>query len=472
MADIVRYLELSREMPTGELLYQFLVDSGLMTRYAKASAEEDQEVQNVSKFFTRVRDAARVLQYDIVREFVNHLDALMDAGDDPPLAEADTDTPAVHVLTVHKAKGLEWPVVFLVNCIQGKFPTGRRGEALEMPLGLIKDTLPTGDFHLQEERRLFYVGMTRAKEALYLTGAEDMGGRKKWKTSQFVVEALDLPKEAARPFKASAIEALERFSPAGTSAAAGPIPPEQELTVSHNQVDDYETCPLKYHYIHIKRIPIRQHHNVVYGSAVHKAVEFYLRRRAVGNFTSLEDFLKAFDDAWRNEGFLTREHEEQRKRAGIEALTRFYHEEEASGQKPTDVESEFGFALGPTRVRGRYDRVDETPDGLVVIDYKSSDVTEQKKADQRAKDSLQLKMYALAQKEMTGRMPAYVELRFLESGLTGRHKPTEEDLSEAIEAIEAAAAGIRARRFDPTPGYQTCRYCAYNQICPSTATRE
>ncbi len=472
VSDLERYMELARETPTGELLYQFLVDSGLMTRYAKAPAEQEQEVQNVSKFFTRVRDAARVLQYDHVREFVNHLDALMDAGDDPAVAEADTETPAVHVLTVHKAKGLEWPVVFLVNCVQEKFPTRRRGEALEMPLGLIKDTLPTGDFHLQEERRLFYVGMTRAKEALYLTGAEDMGGRKKWKTSQFVVEALDLPKEAARPFKASAIEALERFSPAGTSTAAGPIPPEQELTVSHNQVDDYETCPLKYHYIHIKRIPIRQHHNVVYGSAVHKAVEFYLRRRAVGNFTSLEDFLKAFDDAWRNEGFLTREHEEQRKRAGIEALTRFYHEEEASGQKPTDVESEFGFALGPTRVRGRYDRVDETPDGLVVIDYKSSDVTEQKKADQRAKESLQLKMYALAQKEMTGRMPAYVELRFLESGLTGRHKPTEEDLGEAIEAIEAAAAGIRARRFDPTPGYQVCRYCAYNQICPSTATRE
>jgi DNA helicase-2/ATP-dependent DNA helicase PcrA len=474
VADLERYMELSRETPTGELLYQFLVDSGLMTRYAKAPAEQEQEVQNVSKFFMRVRDAARVLQYDHVREFVNHLDALIDAGDDPALAEADTDTPAVQVLTVHKAKGLEWPVVFLVNCIQEKFPTQRRGDALEMPLGLIKDTLPTGDFHLQEERRLFYVGMTRAKEALYLTGAEDMGGRKKWKTSQFVVEALDLPKEAARPFTAKAIEALQRNAPppAPENGSALPIPPEQELTVSHNQVDDYETCPLKYQYIHIKRIPLRQHHSVVYGSAIHKAVEFYLRRRAVGNFTSLEDFLKAFDDAWRNEGFLTREHEEQRKRAGIEALTRFYHEEEASGQKPTKVEGEFGFALGPTRVRGRFDRVDDTPEGRVVIDYKSSDVTDQKKADQRAKDSLQLKMYALAQKEMTGTLPARVELRFLESGLTGRHTPTEEDLEEAIEAIEAAAAGIRARRFDATPGYQTCRYCAYNQICPSTATRE
>ena len=138
-------------------------------------------------------------------------------------------------------------------------------------------------------------------------------------------------------------------------------------------MDDYQTCPLKYQYIHILRIPLRQHHAVVYGSALHNAVEFYLRRRAAGNYTSLEDFLRAFDHAWRNEGFLTREHEEQRKRAGVAALTRFYHEEEASGQKPTDVEREFGFNLGLNRVRGRFDRVDETPEGLVIVDYKSSD---------------------------------------------------------------------------------------------------
>ena len=54
----------------------------------------------------------------------------------------------------------------------------------------------------------------------------------------------------------------------------------------------------------------------------------------------------------------------------------------------------------------------------------------------------------------------------------GRHRPTAEDVVEAREAIEVAARGIRQRRFDPTPGYQTCRYCPYNQICPSTATQE
>ena len=474
VTDLTRYMELGREHPTGEVLYQFLVDSGLMTRYAKAPAELEQEVQNVSKFFTRVKDAARVLKYDNVREFVSHLDALMDAGDDPAVAEADTETPAVHVVTVHKSKGLEWPIVFMVDCVQNKFPSTRRSDPLEIPPELIKDLLPTGDFHEQEERRLFYVGMTRAKERLYLTSAEDMGGKRKWKVSQFVLEALDLPKDAARPFRAKPIEGLRRQAPPPDLSGLGlaPIPDEEPLAVSHRQVDDYQTCPLKYQFIHILRIPLRQHHSVVYGNALHKAVEFYLRRRAAGNYTSLEDFLLAFDNAWRNEGFLTREHEEQRKRGGIAALTRFYHEEEASGQKPTDVEREFGFTLGLDRVRGRFDRVDETPDGLVIVDYKSSDVTDQKKADQRAKESLQLKIYALAQHEMTGRLPARVELRFLESGLVGRHTPTGADLVKAREAIAEAARGIRRREFEATPEYQACRYCPYNQICPSTATQE
>src|SRR5260221_4842123 len=203
----------ARDYPAGKVLSEYGLISGLMTRTVKAPAELEQEVQNVSKFFTRVKDAARVLKYDNVREFVSHLDALMDAGDDPAVAEADTETPAVHVLTVHKAKGLEWPIVFMVDCVQNKFPSTRRSDPLEMPPGLIKDLLPTGDFHEQEERRLFYVGMTRAKERLYLTSAEDMGGKRKWKVSQFVLEALDLPKDAARPFRAQAIEGLRRQAP-------------------------------------------------------------------------------------------------------------------------------------------------------------------------------------------------------------------------------------------------------------------
>ena len=100
--------------------------------------------------------------------------------------------------------------------------------------------------------------MTRAKESLYLTERRGHGRQgSKWKTSQFVLEALDLPEEAARPFKAEAIEELQGYAPAPAreGAAVGVVPPGPELTVSHNQVDDYQTCPLKYQYIHVQADP-------------------------------------------------------------------------------------------------------------------------------------------------------------------------------------------------------------------------
>src|SRR6266571_7189393 len=425
VSDLVRYMELGREMPTGELLYQFLVDSGWLARMSKAvTARDEAEVQNISKFFRRIQDASKALKYDNVREFVKHLEALIDAGEDPAVAEADVETPAVRVLTVHKAKGLEFPVVFLVHLVQDKFPLRRRKDALELPVELIKESLPpSADFHQQEERRLFYVGMTRAERELYLTSARDYGGARERKVSQFVLEALDLPKDAARPFKAKAIEEIQRFAPPAeaTDEMLAPIPPEQELVISHKQVDDYQTCPLKYRYVNVLRVPILRHHTVVYGNTVHKVVEHYLKRRVAGNYTSLEDLLAIYEREWDNQGFLTWDHEEARKAAGRAALTRFWHEEEAGGVRPSHVEKDFGFSLGADRVRGRFDRVDEDLLGATIIDYKTGEVAKQSIADRRTAKSLQLQMYALAWREMTGALPQRVELRFIESNLVGRH---------------------------------------------------
>src|SRR5438445_1226040 len=475
VSDLVRYMELGREMPTGELLYQFLVDSGWLARMSKAvTARDEAEVQNISKFFRRIQDASKALKYDNVREFVKHLEALIDAGEDPAVAEADVETPAVRVLTVHKAKGLEFPVVFLVHLVQGKFPTQKRRDALELPAELLKDVAPTGDFHAQEERRLFYVGMTRARRELILTSARDYGGARERKVSQLVLEALDLPRDAARPFKGKAVEEIERFAPpaAQDEAALPPIPADEEITISHKQVDDYQTCPLKYRYVHQLRVPILRHHSLVYGSTIHEVVEFYLKRRVEGNYTSLDDLLAEYDTKWVNQGFLTWEHQEARKAAGREALTRFWNQEETAGVKPTYIEKDFAFSLGPTRVRGRLVRGDDDLLGAVIVDYKTSEVTKQKEADRRVAASLQLKMYALAWRESSGRLPQRVELRCIDSHVVGRHTPTEEDVHEALTSVEAVAAGIRARRFEATPSRNACRWCAYRQICPFTATRE
>ncbi len=475
MSDIEKYVRLARTRSAGEVLYRFIKDTGYLQRLSiDSTPSSDEKIRNIAKFFDLLRSFSTVAMHDRVQNFVEHLDMLAEAGDDPAVSEADLDVDAVNVLTIHKAKGLEFRVVVMVSLVSQRFPVPHRKEQIELPGPLVKDILPTGDFHLQEERRLFYVGMTRAKEELYLTTARDYGGVRPKKISQFLMEALDLPKTPVVPFKSSAVEVIERSAgvePESIAPPMRPIPPEETLTLSHLQVDDYETCPLKYKYVHVLRVPIMRHHAVVYGSAIHQAVQEYLRRKADGKKMALAELVAVFKAAWESEGFLTREHEEQRFEAGRVALKRFFDEEEASGRIPTYIEKEFCFFLEHNRVIGRWDRVDERNGHTSIIDFKSSRVHTQKDAEKRTKESLQLRIYALAYQRAFGRVPDSVELHFLESGLVGRHAVSERDIQDAIERITCAAQGIRERKFDAAPQYMSCQYCAYNSICPSSRWR-
>jgi hypothetical protein len=120
-------------------------------------------------------------------------------------------------------------------------------------------------------------------------------------------------------------------------------------------------------------------------------------------------------------------------------------------------------------VSGRYDAVLETPGGVVVTDFKSSDVRDVTRARQRARGSLQLHLYALAWEAQHGRLPDGVALHFLEAGVVGEVSPRADRLDRARQQIGAAAAGIGAGRFDATPGYPACEWCPYRRVCPSAA---
>jgi DNA helicase-2/ATP-dependent DNA helicase PcrA len=462
---------------TGRVLYEYLVTrTGYIRRLATSGVPDDEvRVANLARFFDLVARYGEIAAYDRVPEFVQHMDDLIEAGDDPAVAEADLDQDAVHVLTVHKAKGLEFPVVFLVSCVADRFPTRHRGEPIPLPDELIKDILPVGDAHLQEERRLFYVGMTRAQRELYLTSARDYGGARPRKVSRFVLEALDLPRGEGTAVAASPEETIHRHAPpaAGQQSLEGMLPPDQPLLLSYRQVDDYELCPLKYKYTHILRVPLLRDHRVVYGAAVHEAIREYHRRRARRQPVSLQDVLAHFERVWVSEGFISREHEDQRLAEGREVLARFVEFQEASGHVPTFVEAPFSFQVGMTRVKGRWDRVDVRGDDVVLIDFKTSDVRAQPDADRRARDSLQLAIYALAYREVYGVLPTRLELHFLgPRGVVVGTASADQDLMDRTAAvIERVAAGIRAGRFAATPDYyRACRYCAFASICPYTAS--
>ncbi len=555
VADLRRSASLAHQRPTGEVLYAFLRETGLLARYASAATPEDEEaLLNVARFFDIVRSRSALLDDDRAVHVVPHLRTLVEAGDDPASADLGPDVDAASVLTVHKAKGLEFPVVYLAGLVAGRFPSAGRRERLEMPEGLADPgATVAGDAHLQEERRLFYVAMTRARDELVLTHAADYGGARTRRVSPFVLEALDLPATAAVD-AGLAPSPMERISRAAATpvAPAAPAPGSDlgPLSLSFYQVDDYLTCPLKYRFVHVLRLPIAPHHAVVYGAALHRAVQEFHRRQAAGDTMSEDELLDAFDRAWTNEGFLTREHEEARRAAGRVALSRFRAGEIASGTgPPAYVEKEFSFVLGGDRVRGRFDRVDILPadgaalprrpgraavedtvptegaaatagaaagDGavpvaassvrasaassaadpfgdlehpaagldlvtpmlplgtderVVITDYKSSDVRDPAQARKRARDSLQLSIYALAWLAVTGRPPDEVALHFLETGLVGRSEVDEARLEKARGRIRAAADGIRAGDFTPRPDYVTCGYCAFRDVCPSSAAR-
>jgi DNA helicase-2/ATP-dependent DNA helicase PcrA len=467
--DLKRYLELSRDNVTGVVLYQFLMNSGYLKRLSQSPRPEDGvKIQNIARFFDVIWSFSQMAEEDRVFHFVRHLQMLMEAGDDPATAETDPDLEAVNVLTIHRAKGLEWPVVFMTSLIHQKFPHTRRGDPIELPEALAREILPTGDFHMQEERRLFYVGMTRTRDRLVFTSAQDYGGVRSRKVSPFVLEALDRPHVDQVNLKSSAEERIRRFAPVqeGLLDGMAPLPDDRTLSLSHYQVDDYLTCPLKYKYVHILRVPILEHHTVVYGKSLHKAIEYYHEHKIQNLPASLDDLVRVFEGVWKNVGFLSRDHEEQRFAAGKSALRTFFESEEASGAVPKLVEERFSFMLEYNRIEGRWDRVDERDGKIVIVDFKSSEVYQQEAADKRTEESLQLAIYAMAYLKAFEVMPYLTELRFLESGLTGRAEMTEKRLSKTGEQILRAAAGIRRRDYAAKPSYQSCRFCAYAEVCP------
>ena len=108
---------------------------------------------------------------------------------------------------------------------------------------------------------------------------------------------------------------------------------------------------------------------------------------------------------------------------------------------------------------------------VTITDYKSSDVRDPDKARQKARDSLQLTIYAMGWQAMTGRLPDSVQLNFLETGLVGKADVDDKRLARGRAQIQVAAAGIRARNFTPTPDMVACSYCPFRDICPASAAR-
>src|SRR5205807_1036485 len=391
------YAGRAAELTTAALLYEFLERSKLLERYLDPdSALVEEQARNVAKFLRLVQSAGRALATDRASFFVPHLELLREAGDDPVAADFETSRDQVNVLSIHKAKGLEFPVVFLVHATDERIPGQARLDAFRLPDALARVPVPDRDRHIAEERRLAYVAITRAQNTFYFANAIDYGFQRPSRPSRFIGEALGRePSRMSGPLRV--FEELQRFErpPADADAPLPALGADDVLTISYDSIDDYQRCALLYRFKHVLQIPVLPTPQMTYGLALHEAVRDYLRRKRDGEKPTLADLQAVFRAAWLAEGFINPAHESERFQAGLDALRRF-HEQERALPPPELVEQRFSFMLGSDRVVGRWDRVDRADDGAVVVDYKAgADEEGSGRAQRAANESLQLRLYAL-----------------------------------------------------------------------------
>lgn len=468
--DIKNYTEFARTHNVGELIYRWLDKTGLLKTLIKRSEKDilaQVELENIAAFYEKIKDFVRASENANVIGFVDNLRLLVEAGENPALSRIDIDVNAITLMTVHSAKGLEWPIVFMPTLAADRFPARHRTNALPVPQEL---TGPTADrdTHVQEERRLFYVAMTRAKEKVILSVARryDRGVREK-KISQFVFEALGT--EVNKIPDVKKMEIIEKLSLFDIGKKQVPrvtkfIKPDA-IRLNPHQIDDYITCPKKFVYIHILEVPITTKWEVAYGTVIHKAIGFYFARCLQGKAPSLDEVLDIYHKSWQPEGFTTHEHEIRKKRVGEQALRDFYEREQKHVREITAVEYPFEFKLDGIKIRGRFDTVFGKGDKKEIIDFKTSDVKELDKAKERVKQSTQMQIYAMANITIEKNRPQ-TALYFVESGVIGQHQFTDKELEKTKEKIRKVAEGLKKEEFHATPGYNQCHWCAYKDICP------
>ena len=468
--DLLKFVHLASSKNAGQVLYSFLEKSGYLKSLVKEGGLlEEIKTKNIRIFFDKVKNFSELSENDSLYSFSRHLDLLQQVGDNPASAEADLDEDAVNVLTVHKAKGLEFPVVFMVSLIADRFPGRGRREKIPVPDDLVHENLPSTGNPIQEERRLFYVGMTRAKNQLYLSWARDCGLKRLKHVSPFVLEALDLVKAPEETLRSSAIEEIKRYSLQDSLPVKSlRVKEGGVISLSFFRLDDYLTCPLRYKFRHLMRIPVLPHHNLVFGRTLHAVINYYLLNRIAGNNISEDNLFEEYEKRWINEGFLSREHEDLRKKEGKKALRLFYRREESQNHVPSLIEKDFRWFSEDVKFSGRWDRIDFFENGAVITDFKASQVKDQKEADKKTKDSLQMALYALSFSKMREERLFEVRLHFLEPDIIGFARKTETELKRAMDKIEEIKEGIQSQNFRAKPDWHNCNYCDFKTICPDS----
>lgn len=406
-----------------------------------------------------------------IKDFLELIEMEQEAGDEGSLVpDVNVGPDMVRIMTVHGSKGLEFDYVFLSHLVDRKFPTDERHDPIEIPDALVKEKIPEGNIHLEEERRLFYVAVTRAKKGLFFTTAEDYGGARKKKLSRFLTElGFEKPELDFSTVKAS-LSPLKGDSNANANY-------ELPKKFSFSQMQMYERCPLQYKFSNILKIPTFGNAHFTFGTVIHSTLQKFLEEfltptspqqslfgtaEPLQKKPDLNKLLKIYEEAWLDDWYQDAGQKKEYYEKGKKLLKVFFDEFSADMPAVKYLETGFNFPLGKYLFNGRIDRIDEKNGLCEIIDYKTGQA---KGDDLSTDDKRQLLFYQIAAEEILKLPLEKLTYYYLETGKKVSFIGKDKDKDKLKERFLDIISQIEARNFDPTPNPNICMFCDFKDIC-------
>jgi DNA helicase-2/ATP-dependent DNA helicase PcrA len=506
-----------------EFIYQLISTktSILKRAYIKQSMHGEPALRNIGKFYNLISQyAAQNARRANLRSLMEYLDAYMDAGGKMEGEDDITSDYGVRLMTVHQAKGLEFPYVFVISLVQNRFPTSLKKEAVHFPEELMKEQLPQGNFHIEEERRLLYVALTRAQKKLFLNGIQKRYSRPSMFLEEIILpdekksdidfiesegdssrkhieSTVEIPissrdmikmetagriakligdvkikksgdqeiiskieKDIKKEIRAMAgkLESTEKTK--GKSAVDYVLPqPRGGNIYSFTKIDIYMQCPLKYKFSFIDNIPRRPKPYFTLGTVIHDVLKEFYTYVQKDYKIDIKKLLEIYDHLWLSAGYKNKKEERLYKVRGEKELTEFFKNNKDSLKPPLFIEKKFTIDLEDKPFKGFIDRIDEIEDGSVeIIDYKTGKSEKQ--------SSMQLDLYAIAAIEKLGLEVGRLSFYYISSNTKKTFKRTEDDLERTKLKVIEIISRIEKGDFLPKVSYG-CKFCDYQILCPA-----
>lgn len=439
-----------------EIFVSFVQDSGYLEYLIKK--ENIEGLGHLNQFYDKLKLFEENNLDTGLRSFMEQFQLELDSGEQGRLRfDIEQGPEMIRVMTVHGAKGLEFKYLFLVNLVDRKFPVFERKAAIEIPKPLIKDIVPEGEIHLEEERRLFYVAMTRAKKGLFFTSASDYGGLRKKKLSRFL-------KELGYEEKTKELTDKEVFLKEKKKKRTEKLNLPQYF--SFTQFKAFNTCPLQYKFAHILKIPVRGKATFSYGKTMHNTLYEFVKRSEKEKL-NLKQLLAIYEQCWIDDWYEDQNQKQKYFELGKKSLERFYRTFKQRKTKILSIqgkpalETPFNLKINGFSVFGKIDRIDKLDQGIEIIDYKTGKSKEKLTKD----DKKQLLIYQIAAQQVFNLQPIKLTFYYLDDGKEACFLGSEQEIEKEKQAMVETIQKIRTSDFSATPGWH-CKFCDFKYVCP------